>query len=67
MSAVPNIQVFNLTAQDKFLLCGCDGFWSCFSPEDAVQAMAEMLETGKPLKAACDRLIYMVSLLSMVP
>ena len=62
MSAVPNIQVFNLTAQDKFLLCGCDGFWSCFSPQDAVQAVADMLEKGKFLKAICDRLIYMVRL-----
>lgn len=60
MSAVPDIQVFHLSQQDKFLLCGCDGFWSCFSPEDAVQAVAEMIEKGKPLKAVCDRLVYLV-------
>ena len=60
MSAVPDIQVFHLSQQDRFLLCGCDGFWSCFSPEDAVQAVAEMIEKGKPLKAICDRLIYLV-------
>lgn len=59
MSAVPDIQVFHLSQQDKFLLCGCDGFWSCFSPEDAVQAVAEMIEKGKPLKAVCDRLVYL--------
>lgn len=60
MSAVPDIKVFNLSKQDRFLLCGCDGFWSCFSPEDAVQAVTEMIEKGKPLKAVCDRLVYMV-------
>ena len=60
MSAVPDIQVFNLGGQDRFLLCGCDGFWSCFSPEDAVQAVSEMLEKRKPLKGICDRLVNMV-------
>ena len=60
MSAVPEVKVFNLSAKDMFLLCGCDGFWSCFSPEDAVHAVAAMLETGKPVKAICDRLICMV-------
>ena len=60
MSAVPDIQVFNLSGQDRFLLCGCDGFWSCFSPEDAVQAVSEMFGKGKPVKAACDRLVNMV-------
>ena len=60
MSAVPDIRVFNLGGQDRFLLCGCDGFWSCFSPEDAVQAVSEMLEKRKPLKGICDRLVNMV-------
>ena len=60
MSAVPDIQVFNLGGQDRFLLCGCDGFWSCFSPEDAVQAVSAMFEKGKSLKAICDRLVNMV-------
>ena len=60
MSAVPDIQVFNLGGQDRFMLCGCDGFWSCFSPEDAVQAVSGMLEKGKPLKAICNRLVNMV-------
>ena len=36
MSAAPDIQVFNITPQDRFLLCACDGFWSCFGPQDAV-------------------------------
>ena len=61
MTAVPDVKVFNLSGQDRFLLCGCDGFWSCFSPEDAVQAVSDMVEKGKPVKAICDRLVYMVS------
>ena len=61
MSAIPNIQIFNITSQDKFLLCGCDGFWSCFSPQDAAQLVSEMSQAGKSLKAICNRLVYMVS------
>lgn len=59
MSAIPNIQIFNITSQDKFLLCGCDGFWSCFSPQDAAQLVSEMSQAGKSLKAICNRLVYM--------
>ena len=61
MSAKPAIQVFGIKAEDKFLICGCDGFWSCFSPQDAVQAVAEMHQAGKQPKGICDRLINMVS------
>ena len=61
MSAVPDIQVFNISPQDSFLLCGCDGFWSCFGSQDAVNAVSDMLRAGRPLKAVCDRLVYMVS------
>ena len=60
MSAVPDIQVFNITPQDRFLLCACDGFWSCFGPQDAVKVVADLCQTGRPLKAVCDRLVYMV-------
>ena len=60
MSAVPDIQVFNITPQDRFLLCACDGFWSCFGPQDAVKAVSDLSQTGRPLKAVCDRLVYTV-------
>ena len=60
MSAVPDIQVFNITPQDRFLLCACDGFWSCFGPQDAVKVVADLCQTGRPLKSVCERLVYMV-------
>ncbi len=60
MSAAPDIQVFNITPQDRFLLCACDGFWSCFGPQDAVKVVSDLCQTGRPLKAVCDRLVYMV-------
>lgn len=59
MSAAPDIQVFNISPQDRFLLCACDGFWSCFGPQDAVKAVSDLSQTGRPLKAVCDRLVYM--------
>ncbi|DBB11479.1 TPA: hypothetical protein ACH3X3_006888 [Trebouxia sp. C0006] len=59
MSAVPDIQVFNITPQDRFLLCACDGFWSCFGPQDAVKVVADLCQTGRPLKSVCERLVYM--------
>ena len=62
MADVPDIQVFSIKTEDKFLLCGCDGFWSCFSPQDAVQAASEMHQAGKLAKGICDRLINVVSL-----
>lgn len=60
MSAAPDIQVFNISPQDRFLLCACDGFWSCFGPQDAVKVVADLCQTGRPLKSVCDRLVYMV-------
>ncbi len=60
MSAAPDIQVFNITPQDKVLLCACDGFWSCFGPQDAVKVVSDLCQTGRPLKSVCDRLVYMV-------
>ncbi len=60
MSAIPDIQVFNITSQDRFLLCACDGFWSCFGPQDAVKVVSDLCQTGRRLKSVCDRLVYMV-------
>ena len=31
MTALPDIQAFQITARDAFLLCGCDGFWGTYS------------------------------------
>ena len=31
MTALPDIQAFQMTPRDAFLLCGCDGFWGTYS------------------------------------
>ncbi|KAK9812811.1 hypothetical protein WJX72_004205 [[Myrmecia] bisecta] len=57
MVATPHIQIFNITDRDQFLLCGCDGFWGVFGPEDAVKMASKLLGEGRDAKATCNRLI----------
>jgi len=33
----PDITKFTITTSDKFMLLACDGLWSVFTPEDAIQ------------------------------
>ena len=63
LSAVADVQIFNLTEHDKFLLLGCDGFWSCWSADDAVKSTQQLLEAGRTPKEAANRLVYLVSLI----
>ena len=63
LSAVADVQIFNLTKHDKFLLLGCDGFWSCWSADDAVATTQGLLEAGRTPKEAANRLVYLVGLI----
>lgn len=63
LSAVADVQIFNLTKHDKFLLLGCDGFWSCWSADDAVTTTQGLLEAGRTPKEAANRIVYLVSLI----
>lgn len=59
LSAVADVQIFNLTKHDKFLLLGCDGFWSCWSADDAVTTTQGLLEAGRTPKEAANRIVYL--------
>ena len=63
LSAVADVQIFNLTKHDKFLLLGCDGFWGCWSADDAVTTAQGLLEAGRTPKEAANRLVYLVGLI----
>ncbi|KAI3431339.1 hypothetical protein D9Q98_004396 [Chlorella vulgaris] len=59
MSAVPDVQAFQVSARDAFLLLACDGFWGVFSPQDAVEfAQQELVGKGNSVKQTCNRLIH---------
>ena len=64
LSAVADVQTFNLTKQDRFLILGCDGFWSCWSADEAVKTTQGLLEGGRSPKEAANRIIYLVSLIN---
>ena len=53
-------QVFRVTARDKFLLLGCDGFFGVFAPDDAVRRTQQLMQEGRNAKATCNRLIFEV-------
>eukprot|EP00803_Ostreobium_quekettii_P000578 evm.model.scf_964EXC.3 EVM.evm.TU.scf_964EXC.3 scf_964EXC:13598-17520(+) len=57
LSAVPNVQAFELTSRDQFMVCGCDGFWKVFDGQGAVDMVAELLEEGRDEKSVCNRIL----------
>ncbi|GAB4824263.1 hypothetical protein N2152v2_011309 [Parachlorella kessleri] len=62
MTALPDIQAFQMTPRDAFMLSGCDGFWGVFGPQDAVDFAARELAKGYDIKQTCNRLLYEVRL-----
>ncbi|PRW39315.1 putative phosphatase 2C 67 [Chlorella sorokiniana] len=59
MSAVPDVQAFQISRRDAFLLLACDGFWGVFGPQDAVDfAQRELEAKGNSVKQTCNRLIH---------
>lgn len=55
--------MFNITAQDKFLVLGSDGFFGVFNPDEAAAALMRHINDGRPVKNVCERLINEVSVL----
>lgn len=55
------MQVFNITERDRFLLLGCDGFFSVFNPDEAAAAVMRHINDGRPVKNLCERLINEVT------
>ncbi|KAG2454060.1 hypothetical protein HYH02_001101 [Chlamydomonas schloesseri] len=56
-SAVPDVTAFPLTARDRFMLLGCDGFWGVFGSQEAVDTAAALLAEGAEPKAVTNRLL----------
>ncbi|CAO2818123.1 unnamed protein product [Amaranthus hypochondriacus] len=55
--ATPDIQSFDITHNEHFIILGCDGLWGVFGPNDAVEFVHKMLQDGVPVAAACRRLV----------
>jgi integrin-linked kinase-associated serine/threonine phosphatase 2C len=60
MIATPDVHAFELIPRDHFLLLGCDGFWGVFSPNDAMDLTASLLEQGRDMKSITNRLVHEV-------
>ncbi|KAG2432497.1 hypothetical protein HXX76_008842 [Chlamydomonas incerta] len=56
-SAAPDVTAFPLTARDRFMLLGCDGFWGVFGAQEAVDTAAGLLAEGAEPKAVTNRLL----------
>ena len=48
VTAMPDIITHNRTANDRFIICACDGIWDCLTNEDAAKKMAEKLDSKPP-------------------
>lgn len=59
LSCVPDVTAFSiLPQQDRFLLLACDGFFTVFSPQEAVHAAVQLLEEKRDAKWVCVRLLH---------
>lgn len=57
ISVVPDIKSYTLTANDKFLLMGCDGIWECKSNEELIQIISAQLDKNVPIKSIISELL----------
>lgn len=58
LTCVPDVAAFAiLPEQDRFLLLACDGFFTVFSPQEAVSTAAQLLQDKRDTKGVCVRLL----------
>ena len=55
--AVPDVKQRKLTADDEFILMGCDGIWETMSTPDIIKFIRDQLEAKKPLKSTIEDLL----------
>lgn len=48
VTAKPDVTTYNRSADDKFIVCACDGIWDCLSNQEAADKMAEKLKKEMP-------------------
>lgn len=53
VTCVPDVSVHNLTPEDQFIVCACDGIWDCMTSTEVVDFVAaELKASNDPMKAA---------------
>ncbi|KAH7316074.1 hypothetical protein KP509_21G077400 [Ceratopteris richardii] len=57
VSAVPDVNSFEISERERFMILGCDGLWGVFGPSDAVDFVNSQLKEGVSVGVACRRLI----------
>ena len=50
ITACPEIKKREMTADDKFILMGCDGIWECMSNQELIKFCSDRIESGSSLK-----------------
>ncbi|KAH9616812.1 hypothetical protein KSS87_007699 [Heliosperma pusillum] len=55
--AVPDIQSFDITQREHFIILGSDGLWGVLGPKDAVDFVHKLLKEGLPVAVVCRRLV----------
>lgn len=60
--ALPDVRVWNLSADDEFLLLGCDGIWECLPAKQIYEFLNTKIRNGKGLKSAMEDLLdYLIA------
>ncbi|KAK6921251.1 PPM-type phosphatase-like domain [Dillenia turbinata] len=55
--ATPDVQSFDLSEREHFIILGCDGLWGVFGPSDAVEFVQKLLKEGLTVSAVTRRLV----------
>ena len=56
ITSTPDVMHVERTAEDEFIVLGCDGVWDVLSNEDCVEFIKSRLEAGKELKDICEEI-----------
>lgn len=60
--ALPEVKVWNLSADDEYIVLGCDGIWECLPAKQIYEFFHTKVKNGKSLKLAVEELLdYMVA------
>ncbi|KAI9250296.1 phosphatase 2C-like domain-containing protein [Sporodiniella umbellata] len=57
VTAYPDIQEYELTKEDEFMVLACDGIWDCMTNQQVVDFIRSKLNHAMPLAWVCERLL----------